>query len=70
LKKDKQEWTNTKMIFEIKVNGDKTIIDFTHKGLVPEKECYDLVEKGWTMIIKDYLYNYITNGKVADQLYE
>jgi hypothetical protein len=63
LQKDQQEWTNTKMIFGIGTKGDKTILQFTHEGLVPEKECYTRCEQGWTMVITDRLFNYITNGK-------
>jgi len=51
------------MIFEISTKGDKTIIHFTHEGLVPEKECYAMCERGWTTVIKDYLYNLITYDK-------
>lgn len=61
--KDQEEWTNTKMVFEITTKGDKTILHFTHEGLVPEKECYATCEKGWSMVIKDYLFNFITNNK-------
>jgi len=63
LQNDKHEWTNTKMIFEITTKGDKTVLHFTHEGLVPEKECYAKCEQGWTMVIKDYLFNFITEGK-------
>ncbi len=63
LEKDKNEWTNTKMIFEITTKGDKTIIHFTHEGLVPEQECYIKCEQGWTMVIKDWLFNFIENNK-------
>ena len=63
LEKDKDEWTNTKMIFEITTNGNKTILHFTHEGLVPEKECYARCEQGWNMVIKDWLFNFITDGK-------
>jgi len=63
LQNDKHEWTNTKMIFEVNTKSDKTILHFTHEGLVPEKECYARCGQGWTMIIKDRLFNYITNGK-------
>lgn len=63
LKKDQHEWTNTKMIFELTPRGDKTILHYTHEGLVPEKECYEQCAKGWTMVIKERLFNYITYGK-------
>lgn len=63
LEKDKHEWTNTKMIFEITTKGDKTELYFTHEGLVPEKECYARCEQGWNMVIKECLFNFITDGK-------
>jgi len=63
LQKDKQEWTNTKMIFEITDNGDRTVLHFTHEGLVPEKECYQTCRVGWNAVIKDWLYHFITDGK-------
>jgi len=63
LQKDKHEWENTKMIFEITVNGDKTILHFTHEGLVPEKECFAMCSQGWNMVIKDYLFYFINEGK-------
>jgi hypothetical protein len=63
LEKDKYEWTNTKMVFEITTNGDKTVLHFTHEGLVPEKECYVRCQQGWNMVIKDWLFNFITAGK-------
>lgn len=67
LQYDKQEWTNTKMIFEISSKRDKTFLRFTHEGLVPEKECYEKCQEGWTMVIKDWLFNYITEGKVNER---
>jgi hypothetical protein len=63
LKKDKHEWTNTKMIFEITPKGDKTSLHFTHAGLVPEKECYTMCEQGWNMVIKERLFNFINDGR-------
>ena len=59
----KTEWTNTKMVFEITSHADKTIINFTHEGLVPEKECYARVEQSWNVVIKDWLFNFIATGK-------
>jgi len=63
LEKDKHEWTNTKMVFKITTRGDKTVVQFTHEGLVPEKECYAMCEQGWNMVIRERLFNFITNGK-------
>jgi len=63
LQKDKHEWKNTKMIFEISTNGDKTILHFTHEGLVPEKECFAMCSQGWNTVIKDWLFYLITEDK-------
>ncbi len=63
LQKDKHEWENTKIIFEITAKGDKTVLHFTHEGLVPEKECYVLCHEGWNRVIKDYLFYFITEDK-------
>ncbi|MGN6616135.1 MAG: SRPBCC family protein [Ilyomonas sp.] len=65
---NKEEWTNTKMIFEISTNGDKTVLHFTHEGLVPEQECYVQCEKGWNIIIKDWLVHFITVGTPSKEM--
>src|SRR5579872_2075656 len=39
--KDKTEWKNTDVVFEIAENNGTTKINFTHIGLVPEVECYN-----------------------------
>ncbi|MGZ3872635.1 MAG: SRPBCC family protein [Mucilaginibacter sp.] len=63
LQNDKHEWENTKMIFEIAASGNKTVLHFTHVGLVPGKECYTLCHKGWNTVIKDYLFHLIEDEK-------
>jgi len=63
LKVDQHEWTNTKMIFELSAEGDKTILHFTHEGLVPEKECYSMCSQGWNTVIEDYLFNLVTYNR-------
>jgi hypothetical protein len=65
--KNKEEWTNTKMLFEIS-KGDKTILQFTHEGLVPEKECYAMCVRGWDIVIKDWLLHLITVGKPSAEM--
>ncbi|WP_232373185.1 SRPBCC family protein [Pinibacter aurantiacus] len=60
---DKQEWTNTQIIFEISKHGDKTQLLFTHVGLMPGAECYKDCSNAWGMYINGSLYNLITTGK-------
>lgn len=62
IKKDKREWTGTKMIFELSTRDGKTLLNFMHQGLVPEKECYEHSVQFWEMVIKDWLFNYIKNS--------
>src|SRR5882757_4212107 len=61
--KDKQEWTNTKISFELSQHDNKTQINFTHIGLVPEVECYNACVKGWDYYIKGSLFKLFTEGK-------
>ncbi|MGG9962487.1 SRPBCC family protein [Ferruginibacter sp. SUN106] len=60
---DKTEWTGTTIIFEITENDNKTALRFTHQGLVPEYECYEICKGAWTTYIQKSLYNLITTGK-------
>lgn len=61
--KDKNEWIGTKISFDITLNDNKTQIRFTHLGLVPEYECYDICQNAWTNYIHNSLRNLITRGK-------
>lgn len=60
--KDKSEWVDTMVAFEISQQGDKTRLEFTHIGLVPEYECYNVCSQGWTHYIQESLRKYITSG--------
>ena len=66
----KEEWTNTKMIFEISGNENTTVLHFTHEGLSPEKECYAMCEKGWDIVIKDWLFHFISVGTPSAKMAE
>ena len=62
-KTDNFEWTGTKMIFELIPKAGNTLLKFTYDGVVFENE-YDRLVQVCDMVIKEMLYNLITNGKV------
>lgn len=64
--KTKNEWTGTKIIFEIAEANDKTILTFTHQGLMPSFECYGGCSNGWSKLIQESLFSLITTGKRKD----
>ncbi len=61
--KDKSEWTDTTISFEITEQGNKTELRFTHVGLNPEIECYDACSNAWGQLVQQSLFSLITTGK-------
>jgi hypothetical protein len=57
------EWKDTKICFEISREGNKTKLLFTHQGLVPQYECYDVCNDAWSDLINISLRGLITKGK-------
>ena len=61
--KDQSEWKGTKIIFEINEIDGKTQLHFTHQGLVPQYECYNVCEDAWSKYIRQSLRDLIATGK-------
>jgi hypothetical protein len=60
---NKAEWVGTKISFDISEKDNKTQLRFTHLGLVPEYECFEVCVNGWTHYIRESLFALITTGK-------
>jgi len=61
--KDRKEWKSTEVIWSLTEKDGKTQIDFVHKGMTPESECYESCKPGWTHHLKDSLLILIEKGK-------
>ncbi|NII27682.1 SRPBCC domain-containing protein [Pseudoflavitalea sp. X16] len=61
--KDKNEWKDNKIIFDITQKGNQTQLQFTQVGLVPAYECYDICRDAWTNYINNSLRSLITTSK-------
>jgi len=60
---DKKEWTNTRLIFDLKEADGETQLSFMHEGLTPDVECFKDCKPGWTHWITTSLKSYLTTGK-------
>lgn len=60
--KDETEWKGTKIIFEITEKDGQTQLRFTHEGLVPQYECYEICFSAWMSYIQGSLKSLITTG--------
>lgn len=59
LLKDTKEWKGTRIIFQLASEGDQSVIDITHEGLTPEKECFNDCTNGWNFYFRESLFNYL-----------
>ena len=64
---DKEEWTGTKIQFELETINDsgvpKTQLVFTHHGLHPQVECHNDCSNAWSRIVQQSFQSYLNTGK-------
>jgi uncharacterized protein YndB with AHSA1/START domain len=60
---DQAEWKDTEVVFEILARDDGAEVRFTHRGLVPAYECYDVCANAWGGYIAGSLRSLITTGQ-------
>jgi hypothetical protein len=56
----KTEWTGTSILWEITPTSEGVRIDMTHRGLIPEVECFGDCQVGWNHHIGNSLKKYLT----------
>jgi len=54
-----EEWLDTQLEWEITPKGDRTLIRFEHKGLIPTLGCYEICEEGWDHFFMGSLKRYL-----------
>lgn len=59
---DRNEWTGTTIVFDIAPRGGGSEIVFTHVGIGPAVECYDICSRAWTGLIAGSLRELIETG--------
>jgi uncharacterized protein YndB with AHSA1/START domain len=60
---DKTEWNGTEVHFDIAPKGDKTELVFTHVGLGPDYECFDICSNAWGFYVNTSLRGLIRTGQ-------
>ncbi len=56
------EWLGSTVRWKIELHADHTDIHFTHDGLTPELDFYDVCESGWDLFFVDSLKSYLDTG--------
>lgn len=56
-----KEWVGTKIHWKLtKLESQKTVLEFTHEGLVPEFLCFEFCSSTWEYFLKESLVTYLT----------
>jgi hypothetical protein len=60
---DQDEWKDTDIVFDITETSDGTEVRFTHAGLTPQFQCYDVCSNAWTGYLTGSLRELILTGQ-------
>lgn len=60
-----KEWigTSVEWIFNVGSNNNETLLLFTHNGLKPELNCYEICTPAWEMFVTKSLKSFVETGK-------
>jgi len=53
------EWTGTSLLFDLHADKDVSVINITHQGLTPDKECFNDCRKGWAFYLEESLFAFL-----------
>jgi Activator of Hsp90 ATPase homolog 1-like protein len=67
---DQGEWKGTRVVFEVSETEGGSQVRFTHLGLVPGYECYDVCSNAWGGYLGGSLRNLINTGEGQPNLKE
>ncbi|UGT58183.1 SRPBCC family protein [Nocardia asteroides] len=59
---DTAEWEGTDIVFDLTETATGTEVRFTHRGLVPTGECYEVCTNAWGAYITTSLRGLLTTG--------
>ena len=60
---DQSEWLGTEVRFELSPEDGGTQLRFTHDGLVPTYECFEICRNAWTFYVGDSLRSLAATGE-------
>jgi uncharacterized protein YndB with AHSA1/START domain len=60
---DQSEWLGTEIRFELSEKDGATELRFTHDGLVPSYECFDICRNAWTFYVGESLRSLAATGE-------
>lgn len=59
---DQSEWIGTEIRFELSAKDGGTELRFTHDGLVPSYQCFEVCQNAWTFYVGDSLRRLAATG--------